>query len=385
MQISAFAHRRLIGPGLAALSLVSVMVAVAVPAASAASAASATARATSAPGTAAGAARSPRLSQWHVRMVLRESAAEQIATQVVDPRAGVDYALVPRLATPTGPAGPYRQQRTDMATGAVLRGPVFAVTGLTLAGGYLWVSGAAPAGRTHYSLRLYQVNPRSLTVIRSRQLRRKADYSFVGVSAGPVQTVWVGFLGKLLRIDTRTGATVGVITLPHGMVVGGLAVDPARRRLYVAAAGGLGGGVFEYGARSGRLLATSSNHLLNGPCAGCATLTAVPGGVWASFRTGTEGLSVLLRQRGLNIASTFGWGQAQAATTVYGGGALWLATSGGAIACIAPDSGAVRHQATLAKLTYPDLLMAVTASAHEVYALGTHGVIAITPPTSCWA
>ena len=357
-------------------------------------AASAAAKAAAAPGAAAGAASSAHRSRWQVRTVLRESAGEQIVTQVVDPRAGADYALVPRLATPTGPVGPYRLQRTDLATGAVRNGPEFTVTSLTLADGYLWVSGDAPAGRNHSRLLVYQVNPATLAVFRSRQLRRKVlDGAIVTVTAGPRHTIWVGFLGRMLRIDTRTGATMAMITLPRGAFDGGAAVDLAGRYLYVAAQGGpaYGGDVFEYGAGSGRLLASNSHHPLQGPCDGCAALTAVPGGVWASLRTGTEGHSVLFSQRGLRSVplsgSIFGWDMAPAATTVYGGGALWLATGGaGAIGCIAPNTGVIRHQTTLTQLkdTSGELL-AVNASAHEIYARGTHGVIAITPPRSCWA
>lgn len=378
MQFSAFSPRRLIGVGLVVLSLAGLAAAVTAPAASAAAKAA-----------------SAHPSRWHVRTVLRESAGEQIVTQVVDPRAGVGYALVPRLATPTGPVGPYRLQRTDLATGAVRTGPEFTVTSLTLADGYLWVSGDAPAGRNRASLLVDQVNPATLAVTRSRQLRRKVLYgAIVTVTAGPGHTIWVGFLGRMLRIDTRTGATMAAITLPRGAFDGGAAVDLAGRYLYVAAQGGpaYGGDVFEYGAGSGRLLASNSHHPLQGPCDGCAALTAVPGGVWASLRTGTEGHSVLFSQRGLGSVplsgSIFGWDMAQAATTVYGGGALWLATGGvaGAIGCIAPNTGVIRRQTTLAQLkdTSGELL-AVNASAHEIYALGTHGVIAITPPRSCWA
>jgi hypothetical protein len=48
-------------------------------------------------------------------------------------------------------------------------------------------------------------------------------------------------------------------------------------------------------------------------------------------------------------------------------------------------SGSRRHQTTLAQLQYtPGDLLAVNASAHEIYALGTPGLIAITPPRGCW-
>jgi hypothetical protein len=388
MQFPTSSSRRLTGVGLVILSLASLAAAVTAPAASASAKAAA-------PRTAASAASFAHGSRWHVRTVLRETAAEQIVTQVVDPRARADYALVPRIASPAGPVGPYRLQRTDLATGAVRKGPEFTVTSLTLAAGYLWVFGDAPAGRNHSRLLVYQVNPATLAVIRSRQLRRNVLYgAIVTVTAGSGSTVWVGFLGRMLRIDTRTGATAGAITLPRGAFDGGATADPDGRYLYVAAQGGpvSGGDVFEFGAGSGQLLASNSHHPLQGPCDGCAALTAGPGGVWASLRTGTEGHSVLLRRRGLGSVrlsgSIFGWDMAQAATTVYGGGALWLAPDGGfpggEIACIAPDTGVIRHRTTLAQLKQASALLAVNASSHEVYALGAHGVIAITPPRSCW-
>jgi hypothetical protein len=381
MQLTAFPHRRLIGAAVLACA------AALIPAA-----ASAAAKAAAAPGTAASAAAAAHSSRWHVRTILRESAAEQIVAQAVNPRTRADYVLVPRLATSSGPVGPYRLQRTDLATGAVRKGPQFTVTRLTLAAGYLWVSGDAAAGRNHSRLLVYQVNPRTLAVIRSRQLRRKVLYSpEVTVTPGPRGRVWIGFLGRLLRVDTRTGATVGAITLPRGALDGGAAVDPAGRYLYVAAQGGpaYGGDVFEFAAGSSRLLATNSRHLLQGPCNGCAALTAVPGGVWASRRTGTEGSSLLFSQRGLrNIplsGSIFGWQMAPSATTVYGGHALWLASDSGGIACIAPNTGVIRRQTTLAQLeNHGGVLFAVNASAHVIYGLGRTGVIAITPPRSCW-
>jgi hypothetical protein len=234
MQFSAVSHRRLFGMGLVVLSLASLA------ATGTATAASALAKAGATPRTAASAAGSARRSQWHVRTVLRESAREQMAAQVVDLRAGADYALV---ASRASVQGTYRLQRTDLATGAVRKGPVFPVSSLTMAAGYLWVSGAVPAGSRDSSLLLYQVNPRTLTVIRSRQrLKRAADYGSVEVAVGPRHTVWAGILGTVLRIDTRTGATVRRITLPGGAVVGGIATDPARRYLYVAAEGGTADG-----------------------------------------------------------------------------------------------------------------------------------------------
>lgn len=83
-------------------------------------------------------------------------------------------------------------------------------------------------------------------------------------------------------------------------------------------------------------------------------LTATPPGVWASYRTGMLGATILLRRDGLTTvlppdytgrpasrlaASIPGrWG----ATTVYGGGALWLANESGVMARADPRTGDVR-------------------------------------------
>ncbi len=69
-------------------------------------------------------------------------------------------------------------------------------------------------------------------------------------------------------------------------------------------------------------------------------LTAMPGGVWASFRTGMLGLTIHLGQHDLAMITPPGPGVAQrpanglfqwpmSATTVYGGGALWLVNEAG--------------------------------------------------------
>ncbi len=53
--------------------------------------------------------------------------------------------------------------------------------------------------------------------------------------------------------------------------------------------------MLEYDAHSGRLLVRSPARLLDESVAG----TAVPGGVWASFRTGLLGLTIHLCHRDL--------------------------------------------------------------------------------------
>jgi len=173
--------------------------------------------------------------------------------------------------------------------------------------------------------------------------------------------------------------------MPRGTFVTDVSETPAHIRVYVAVASVKSGGadVFEY-VEGRRLLASTSRNPL--PSAGGAELTAVPGGVWATFRTGMMGETVLLRRSDLGrvplSGGIFGW--PMNATTIYGGGALWLANGSNAIGCIAPNAGLVRHQHTLAQLGENGELLAVNAVSHVIYALGDHGVIAISPPVGCW-
>jgi hypothetical protein len=304
----------------------------------------------------------------------------------VDARVGTDYSLV---STTNSLGSPYRLRRTDLATGSARTGPEFGVSGLGLAAGYLWISGNVPPQSMSFHLVLYQVNPATLAVVRSWRLtpRRESASDIVKVAAGRGHTIWVGFQRTVLQIDTGTGATIDKIRLPAGMFLSDVAESRAHIRLYVAAAGIKSGGadVFEYAATGGRLLASTGHHPL--PSAGGAELTAVPGGVWASFRTGMLGQTVLLRRGDLSGAPLSGgiYGWPMNATTLYGGGALWLINGNNAVGCIAPNTGVVRHQRTLAQLGGNGELLAVNAVSHVIYALGTRGVIAITPPRGCWA
>jgi hypothetical protein len=142
--------------------------------------------------------------------------------------------------------------------------------------------------------------------------------------------------------------------------------------------------VFEYLARSGRQQAPASGRkiqfALNGP-----TLTGVPGGVFGVYRTGMAGQVTLLSQRDLRIQPLHNpiFAFFNSASAVYASKVLFLAKLGGRTACISPG-GAVRHTTTLAAIKDGSNLLAVDASAHLIYALGPHGLLAITPPASCW-
>ena len=272
------------------------------------------------------------------------------------------------------------------------RGRVFPVNQIQVASGSVWVFGSyAPDTKRPDRLRgvLYQVNPVTLAVVRYWRLRRTGG--LVSVASGPDHTIWVGYGRTLRRLSTRTGATVARTRVRRGEIVGTVAADPGRRRLYAALNTGQTdlGYAGEYSARTGRLLVSSNRPPFRDY--GWAGLTGVPGGVWALYRDGMDGQTVLLRRRNLhnvplgNEPDLFdGW--PFAASAVYGGGSLWTGTAGGLAACVAPSTGKIRAQTPhqLRRLETIGQILAVRASARELIAAGTHIVFAITAPARCW-
>ena len=349
-------------------------------------------------GTAAAAA-TGSATGWTARTVLREPASEAFADQVADPRAGAVFVLAPGPSAAAA-QGPFVVERNGIKDGSVRRGPAVRGAGLlSLAAGYLWVSEPAPSGRRA----LLQLDPRTLAVIRTLRLPAAvAGVPPAGVVPGPAGSVWAAASPALLRISPATGAVLGRVGLPAGLAVTGLAADPAGHYLYVSAArvvpgGGISGAeVLEYGAGSGGLLARTARSPVSYSVAG-ADLTGAPGGVWASIRTGMLGLTFLLRSPGLAAAPLPGvsssaappgggiFHHAMGAVTVYGGGALWLASGSGVVACLSPQTGQVRARTgMIPALGASDQLLAADPAAHVVYAVGRAGVVAITPPARCW-
>jgi hypothetical protein len=287
------------------------------------------------------------LSSWPQRVVVPESV--NVAAHTVTD--GVLYQLVSGTLTPI--RGPYRLETREIRTGAVRRGPRFPVGNLALASGYLWVYGSSGMRP-----RLFEVDPRILKVVRSINLpTAQTENPWLALSAGPDRSLWVGTSQMLRRIDTASGRVLATVAPPAGLAVASLSLDPVGTHLYVSMAhivkGGLAGwAVIEYDSRSGRELAQAQRGLITYSVAG-ASVTAVPGGVWASFRTGMLGLTIHLRQSdlamipppGQNVAQSpantlFHW--PMSASTIYAGGALWITNESGIIACLNPLSGQVR-------------------------------------------
>jgi hypothetical protein len=320
-------------------------------------------------------------SAWRARSLARIGAATDVA---VDPSANVAFETVSRA----GGDAPFRLERLALGgTKKVVRGPEFPVSQVSVAAGYAWVSGPAVHG---FHLRLFQVRISTLTVVRSWYLPGGAvpDFRPVPVTAGPAGTAWIGFGDRFWRLNVRTGARSQRRLPSASLTVTDVAMDPAAAHLYVSAAPKLGGAVvFEYSLRSSKLVATAKGKPLEFSVSG-AELTAAPHGVWASFRTGMAGQTVLLRQQGLHLvhvtggATLFGW--FMLGSTVYGGGSTWVGLNNGDMGCVGPSTGAVRSRGHLRLLAGGGELLGVSAARREVYALGTSSILGITAPSTCW-
>jgi hypothetical protein len=323
-------------------------------------------------------------ARWPGHLVLAEPARLGIGDQVIDPATGTDLALAFTNAGMTS-----RLRRSVLSTGRVKLGPTFPVSSVGLGGGYAWVYGAQGLAHGAVRFKLYQVNPSTLAVIRSRTVASARNTSgFMGLSPDGNRDIAVGFMRSVLIINARSGVTAGRIAIRRGLVVSDVSVR--GQYLYVAANGPDGGSaVFEYNARTLRRLASNSRRPLLFSVGG-ARLTAAPGGVWVSFRTGMLGLTVLLRQRGLGFVTLPGSGTpgdlfawAMSATTVFAGASVFLAKEGGQVGCMNPGTGHIRARGSVAGLASTGELIGATTTGRVLYGVSLRGVIAISPPKAC--
>ena len=329
---------------------------------------------------------------WPERMIARQPV--KLYSQAVSDR--FVYELVSRTVRPE--VGPYRLERRSLVSGQGRRGPLFSVGDISVAAGKVWVYGLT--GKQPHLPHLYDVDPRRLTITRMVALPTPSFTDpTIAIPVGHATSVWIGSNRTLRRIDASTGKTLAQAKVPRHLAVWDLSLDPSGRYLYAALATEANGGssgvtLLEYDARSGHLLArAAARPPLSYSVAG-AGLTAVAGGVWASFRTGMQGLTIHLRQHDLalkppptaRIASTpptglFHW--VMSASTFYGGGSLWQATEGGIVACLNPATGRVRAREHVPASHEPDLL-AIDPRHHHVFGLEGTGLVQITPPKACW-
>jgi hypothetical protein len=152
--------------------------------------------------------------------------------------------------------------------------------------------------------------------------------------------------------------------------------------------------VLEFDPIAGTLLATADQWPVTASVAGSA-VTAVPDGVWDSFRTGMLGLTLHMREADLALTTPTAAGIAQSpatglfhwamyATTVFGGGSLWLTNQSGQLACLDPGNGRIRAIERLSQSKLVFQLFAADPARHLLFGADGRGLVAISPPAACW-
>jgi hypothetical protein len=334
---------------------------------------------------------------WPERVILQSTAVEAI-----DPATGHGFALSPPPGTSQG--GPYRLQRINLADRSVSEGPSFPLAYYVVdVDGYLWVSGTTDnSSKVTVGPMLFQVDPRTLAIIRGITVGGPGSDCNPSVAPGAGTTVWIGCGQKLFELNAATGTTVRTVPLPAGVTVGSLATDPSLTHLYVSVSDpSLGPTIEEFDAATAALAtSTRVGSALTSP-----DISAGPSGVWASFRVGMSGATVLLGQRDLTrIAPSqaetaaepdgiFGW--MMGAETFYSANTLWITSdgwpgdlpggaSGGVLACLDPATGVVRAREASSSLVAFTPLATDTVHGLLYLLAQDNELIAVTPPRACW-
>ncbi len=321
--------------------------------------------------------------------------------QVLDLAAGAAFSLDSQT---TGQQGPWQLERIDIDRATTESGPTFDNGTLAVADGYLWISCSQTVDDLS-SPQLCQVDPASLAVVGQVSLPAPHDPLSEGydqlVTGGPGDTVWVGYDQTLVHIDVDDRAILSTVLLGSG-TIGSLSVDPGGDYLYVSVGNltisgqPVDAAVDELDARTGRTLVETSANSPVTESAGPGALSAVPGGVWTSFRAGMRGETILLRQSDLAMIgppraaidmpfpdSVFNW--MMYASTFYGGDALFVVNENGVLACVDPSTGAVRAQEYLTNAEGTSFqLLGIDAASGRLFATDGSGVRSFTPPPACW-
>jgi hypothetical protein len=358
------------------------------------------------PSTAAFAAETGAPMAWPYTVLIKNASV-----QVFDPAIGWVYGLDSEVRTQPGPD---LLEGFELNGGRVHEGPTIGLGGgfsesLNLANGSLWVGGSIAKGNEPPGPELCQVNPVTLHLVRHVSLPAPKPGDRVGlatvVSPGPHDTVWVGYGDTLVHIDARTGAIASTETVATGSI-SSLATDPEDHLLYVSLSYPtiegkmVDAAVEERTAMGGKLLLTTSATSPVTYSVSGGGVTALPGGVADSFRTGMRGATELLSAAGLTpitppgLSATsgssdeppgdvFSWPMSD--STLYAAGSLWIQNQWGVLACVNPVTGAVfaSEQPPQPGGASMKLLGAQPASHQLLAALGDE-VISIRAPTACW-
>lgn len=343
---------------------------------------------------------------WPYKVLVKKASV-----QVFDSTTGLVYGLASeRRAQP----GPDLLEAFSLTGGHTHVGPTIGLGGgfsenLSLADGSLWVGGSIGQGNKPTGPELCQLNPVTLHLVRQVSLPAPTRGDEAGlatlVSSGPHDTVWVGYGNTLVQLDARSGAIASTETVATGSVAS-LATDPEKHLLYVSLSYPTIDGkmvdaaIEERLAMNGNLLfTTSATSPVTASVAG-GELTALPGGVATSFRTGMMGATELLDATGLAPITPPGLGPSYAGvdeppgdifswpmgdSTLEGGGSLWIQNQWGILACVNPVTGALfASEQTSHPSASVMTLLGVRPVSHQLLAAFGDEVISITAPTSCW-
>jgi len=141
-------------------------------------------------------------ARWPESGILREDATVSDASQVLDPAAGVLFALVP--ATLASGDGPYALQAIDLRTGRVRHGTSYPVPGLALASGHLWVYGSTRLRPGGIAVLVYSAGHGTL-LARSDRVPLTWSVGWAELTAVP-GGVWVWFRTGMLGVSALLSA-----------------------------------------------------------------------------------------------------------------------------------------------------------------------------------
>ena len=348
---------------------------------------------------------SPSSTPWPEHVVVSLGAGLPYPYEILGPTGTTAYLL---SSVSADNAGPFALDRIDLTSGAVTKGPVFPFSSLSFDQGYLWILGQTRIGRHPGVPELCQVDPQTLRLV--HQIRLAAPSPWTGapytgpvMSSGPDGTVWIGAAGTLWRLKATSAAVVSTVRVAKGQVAA-MSTDDGNLHLYLSLAGSfsfLGSQhptlIEELDARTGRALAETRGDEFVEVAETPPSVIATPAGVWASFRSGGAGTTVILNQLNLHELSPphsgtpdiYGW--TRGTTLLYASGAIWAdsLSVGGAVvwSCLDPSSGRVRARGELPASSGSDTVefIAASTSTRTLYGFSGAGVVAVSPPERCWS
>ena len=347
---------------------------------------------------------SPSLTPWPERVVVSVGAQLPYPYTIIG-TTGATASFLSSVSSDN--SGPFVLGRIDLTDGVTTEGPVFPFSSLAFAQGFLWVLGTTRAGGHLGVPELCQVDPQTLQLIRQVQLPTPwpwtgAPYTGPVMSSGPDDTVWIGAGGMLWRLKVSSGKVVSTVRLAKGQVVA-LSTDDGDLHMYLSLVGSFSyegsqqrTHIEELDPGTGRVLAGTHGDEFVEVAKTPPSVIATPAGVWASFRSGGARTTVILNERNLDEPfppasdepNIYEWNRGT--TLLYASDAIWadtLSLRGSVIwSCLDPSSGRVRASGMLPASNGSDAVefIAASSSTRTLYGFSGSGVVAVSPPQTCW-